>query len=94
MQRLLTTGGAARRINMKKNITFEEAITSLEGAVARLEGGTLTLDESLVAFEEAVGLIKLCNEKLSGAEQRVKMLIESADGSVTDVPFDSGNDEA
>ena len=79
---------------MKKNITFEEAIASLEGAVARLEGGTLSLDESLAAFEEAVGLIKICNEKLSGAEQKVKMLIESADGSVTDVPFDTGCDEA
>lgn len=79
---------------MKKNLTFEEAIASLEGTVAKLEGGTLTLDESLAAFEEAVGLIKLCNEKLSGAEQRVKMLIEGADGSVTDVPFNTGSDEA
>ncbi|MBQ4071672.1 MAG: exodeoxyribonuclease VII small subunit [Clostridia bacterium] len=79
---------------MKKNLTFEEAIASIEGTVAKLEGGTLTLDESLAAFEEAVGLIKLCNEKLSGAEQRVKMLIEGADGSVTDVPFNTGNDEA
>ena len=78
---------------MKKNLTFEEAMKALEGAVTRLEGGTLTLDESLAAFEEAVGLIKLCNEKINSAEQRVKMLIEGADGTVSDLPFDTRNDE-
>lgn len=79
---------------MKKNITFEEAITSLEDAVSRLEAGNLTLDESLKTFEDAVGLIKVCNKKLDEAEQKVKMLIEAADGSVSDVPFDGADNEA
>ncbi len=72
---------------MKKNITFEEAMTSLEDAVRRLEGGSLTLEESLKEFEEAVKLVKFCNEKLETAEQRVRILTEGEDGSVTDVPF-------
>ena len=79
---------------MKKNISFEEAMTNLEDAVARLEGGALSLDESLKTFEEAVALVKVCNEKISSAEQKVKMLIEGADGAVTDVPFDSVANEA
>ena len=79
---------------MKKNISFEEAMTNLEDAVARLEGGALSLDESLKTFEEAVALVKVCNEKISSAEQKVKMLIEGADGVVTDVPFDSVANEA
>ena len=79
---------------MKKNITFEEAMTKLETAVARLEGGSLSLDESLATFEEAVELIKLCNSKLESAEQKVKMLIEGADGTVTDVPFSTSENEA
>lgn len=74
---------------MKKNVTFEEAMLSLDNAVARLESSTLSLDESLATFEEAVKLIKLCNEKINSAEQKVKMLIENADGSVTDAPFDA-----
>lgn len=74
---------------MKKNVTFEEAMLSLDNAVARLESGTLSLDESLATFEEAVKLIKLCNEKINSAEQKVKMLIENADGSVTDASFDA-----
>ena len=44
-------------------------------------------------FEEAIALIKTCNEKLSAAEQRVRVLIESQDGSVTDAPFDIGSNE-
>ncbi len=73
---------------MKKNVTFEEAMIALDNAVSKLESGALSLDESLATFEEAVKLIKVCNEKISSAEQKVKMLIENADGSVSDVPFD------
>ena len=73
---------------MKKNVTFEEALLALDNAVSKLESGTLSLDESLATFEEAVKLIKVCNEKINSAEQKVKMLIENADGSVSDVPFD------
>jgi exodeoxyribonuclease VII small subunit len=73
---------------MKKNVTFEEAMLALDNAVSKLESGTLSLDESLATFEEAVKLIKVCNEKINSAEQKVKMLIENADGSVSDAPFD------
>lgn len=73
---------------MKKNVTFEEAMLALDNAVSKLESGTLSLDESLTTFEEAVKLIKVCNEKINSAEQKVKMLIENADGSVSDAPFD------
>ena len=73
---------------MKKNVTFEEAMLALDNAVSKLESGTPSLDESLTTFEEAVKLIKVCNEKINSAEQKVKMLIENADGSVSDAPFD------
>ena len=73
---------------MKENINFEEAMLELEGIVKKLEAGSLSLGESLEAFEKAVGLVKLCNEKLQSAEQKVRILTESADGSVTDAPFD------
>lgn len=78
---------------MKKNINFEEAMSSLEEIVKKLESGTLTLDESISEFENAVKLVKICNEKLEAAEQRVRILTEGQDGTVTDKPFDS-SDEA
>ena len=73
---------------MDKNIKFEDAILQLEGIVRKLEAGSLSLDESLSAFEEAVGLVKLCNEKLEAAEQKVRILTEGDDGCVSDLPFD------
>ena len=74
---------------MKEDKKFEEAMLELEGIVRRLEAGALSLDESLSAFEEAIGLVKLCNEKLEAAEQRVRILTEGADGSISDKPFDN-----
>ena len=71
-----------------KNDSFEGSITELEDIVKKLESGALTLDESIAAFEKAMRLVKLCNEKLESAEQRIRLLTESADGAVSDVPFD------
>ena len=79
---------------MKKNLTFEEAMEALELAVAKLENGSLSLDESLVQFEEAVKLVKICNEKLECAKQKVRILTEGADGAITDAPFSVNENEA
>jgi exodeoxyribonuclease VII small subunit len=78
---------------MKKNMKFEEAMQLLEDIVRKLESGNLSLDESLSAFEEAVGLVKLCNEKLEDAEQKVRILTASAGGEITDIPFAVNDDE-
>ena len=62
---------------MSEEMSFEEALVKLEEAVAQLEQGeTLTLDESLQAFEEGIRLTRLCREKLDAAELRVQQLIE------------------
>ena len=75
---------------MNKN-DFESSLSELDLIVKKLEGGELTLDESIAAFEKAMSLVKVCNEKLEAAEQRVRILTEAADGSVSDVPFDPTN---
>ncbi len=75
-----------------KNMKFEDAMIELESKVKKLESGSLTLDESITAFEEAVKLIRVCNKQLENAERRVRMLTEGNDGSVTDVPFDIENE--
>ncbi len=68
-------------------INFEEAIKKLEDEVKRLENGNMSLDESIASFEEAVKLVKICNEKLETAERKVAILTEMSDGTVTDLPF-------
>ena len=76
-----------------KNMNFEEGIALLEDYVRKLEGGALSLDESIDAYTEALKLVKLCNDKLENAEQRVRILTEGKDGSVTDLPFDKYNED-
>lgn len=72
---------------MKTKQTFESAMERLEDIVAGLEGGNLSLEESLAAFEEAVGLVRFCNETLEKAKQKVRILTEGDDGVMSDRPF-------
>lgn len=63
--------------------TFEESLGRLEAIVRELEGGRLTLDESLARFEEGVRLARECRERLAAVEDRLKELL--ADGSEASV---------
>lgn len=70
---------------------FEAAMEQLQATVKRLEGGELSLEDSLQSFEEGVKLSRLCQKHLTAAEQRVEILMKaSADGSVETQPF-TGN---
>ncbi len=57
-------------------MSFEEALTELEGIVEKLEKGQLSLDESLMLFEKGIKLVRECNDKLKSAQQKVEQLIE------------------
>lgn len=70
-----------------KQQSFEKAMERLEEIVTLLENGKAGLDESLAIFEEGVALVTYCNEKLTEAEQRVRVLVENKDGTVTEAPF-------
>jgi exodeoxyribonuclease VII small subunit len=73
---------------------FEEALSQLEGLVARLEAGDLPLEEALRAFEEGVRLTRLCAERLEDAERRVHLLTRTPEGGEREVPFNLGNEES
>ncbi len=71
----------------KKDMSFEEALARLESIVRMLESGGAALDESLSVFEEGVSLVKMCNEKLEAAEQKIKILTRGEDGELCEVDF-------
>ena len=74
---------------MSEEMSFEEALTKLEAAVAQLEqGDALTLDESLEVFEEGIRLTRLCREKLDTAELRVQQLVEVDEDVFEMAPFE------
>ena len=78
---------------MKKDMKFEEAMVLLEDITRKLEAGSLSLDESIKAYDEAVKLIAFCNEKIQNAEQKVRILTESIGGEISDAPFESCQNE-
>ena len=72
---------------MNKTIKFEDALAKLEEAVRLLEGGSLSLDESIEKYEAALEYVRICSEMLEKAEQKVRILTEAQDGTITDRPF-------
>ncbi|MEI7036394.1 exodeoxyribonuclease VII small subunit [Fulvimonas yonginensis] len=55
---------------------FEHSLDELEQLVARMEGGELSLDESLASFERGIGLYRHCQQALDRAELRVRLLLD------------------
>jgi exodeoxyribonuclease VII small subunit len=59
-----------------KTPDFETALKELETILQRMESGKLSLEESLKVFERGVELTRFCEQALSDAEQKVKILTE------------------
>ena len=55
---------------------FEHSLDELEQLVARMEGGDLSLDDSLASFERGIGLYRHCQQALEQAELRVRLLLD------------------
>ncbi|HEX7714313.1 MAG TPA: exodeoxyribonuclease VII small subunit [Bacillota bacterium] len=79
--------------NQASERSYEEALKRLEEIVERLEGGDLTLEESLSLFEEGIGLAKFCNGKLDAAEGRVEMLLGFEGNQPQTGPFKLSGEE-
>jgi exodeoxyribonuclease VII small subunit len=81
---------AKKELGKKK---FEEALEDLEKVVERLESGELSLEDSLAAFEEGIGLVKFCNQKLTEFEKKIELLVKDKDGKLQLRAMDEGADE-
>lgn len=68
---------------------FETSLKKLEEIVRRLEGGSLSLDDSLKAFEEGIRHSSFCAKKLDEAQRKVDILLKQKDGTLKREPFDT-----
>lgn len=59
---------------MKKNTTYEQAMSRLDEIVTALNQGTVPLEDSLKLFSEGAELISFCNKKLEDAQLTVEKL--------------------
>ena len=90
------TAGMAKKKAAKKvsasaseSVPFEQSLSRLHEIVADLEGGEISLEESLVRYEEGMTLIRGCHEQLTTAEQKIQQLAGvDENGEATLEPFD------
>ncbi len=75
-----------------KTPQLEEALDSLEALVERMESGDLTLEESLAAFEQGVKLTRECQQALTRAEQKVRILLDQ-DPDAEPAPFEDRDEQ-
>ena len=55
-------------------LTFETALAELEKLVGQMEGGDLSLEQSLSAHKRGLELARFCQERLESAQQQVRVL--------------------
>lgn len=56
---------------------YESAMAELESIVSQLESGQLQLEQSLAAYQRGAELLKLCQQSLTDAEQKISILTEA-----------------
>ena len=72
--------------------TFEEGLSKLEGIVRQLEGGELSLEESVKLFERGVALSNACRKQIREAETKVEILLKKGSEVVAE-PFKVDTEE-
>ena len=76
-----------------KEVTFEQALGTLQEIVTDLEDGELPLEDSLEKYELGIHLLKKCHDSLNQAERKIEILtgIDSEGNPITQ---DYDHDEA
>ena len=68
----------AKKIESGQN--FEGAMDRLEEIVEQMESGKMMLEELIVHYEEGMKLVKVCQERLASAEQRIEIITRNNAG--------------
>jgi len=71
------------------SLSFEEAIERLEEILQSMEEEQLPLEQLLQRYEEGVKLLRFCQEQLKAAQDRIRVLMEEEDGSLTTAAIES-----
>jgi exodeoxyribonuclease VII small subunit len=66
---------------------FDDILTRLRSIVERLEGGNLSLEDSLQSFEQGMELCRRGAEILDSAEKKVEVLLAGPPGSNRTAPL-------
>ena len=71
---------------------FEGAMDRLETIVEQMESGKLPLEDLIVRYEEGMNLVKICQERLASAEQKIEMIARNSAGKTIVKDFEPAAD--
>ena len=69
-------------------MSFEDALSELEGIVGRLERGDAPLEESITIYERGAKLKAHCEGKLKAAQMKVDKIVLDGQGNASTADFD------
>ena len=73
----------AKQAGKQQKLTFEQALTKLEGIVSAIEDGEVSLEQSIEEYAEGIKLIKQCRAILDDAEKKIQVLSKGIGGQLT-----------
>src|SRR3954470_13719691 len=71
---------------------FEGAMDRLEEIVEAVESGQMMLEEVIGRYEEAMKLVKVCQERLASAEQRIEIITRNHTGKAVVKNFEAARE--
>ena len=76
------------------DLNFEGAMDRLEKIVEQMESGKLPLEELIVRYEEGMNLVKVCQERLAKAEQKIEIIARDSAGKAVVKDFEPPQEAA
>jgi|SRR4029077_5687694 exodeoxyribonuclease VII small subunit len=70
-------------------LNFESAMDRLETIVEQMESGKLHLEDLIVRYEEGMNLVKICQERLKSAEQKIEIISRNSGGKPVATDFET-----
>ena len=67
-----------------ENISFESALSQLESIAKQIDSGSLSLEDSIAAYEKGIKLKNYCETKLKEAQLKIEKIVVSAEGVKTE----------
>jgi exodeoxyribonuclease VII small subunit len=74
-------------------LNFEGAMDRLEKIVEQMESGKLRLEDLIVRYEEGMNLVKICQERLANAEQKIEIITRNSAGRAVVKEFEPTQDQ-
>jgi exodeoxyribonuclease VII small subunit len=74
-------------------LNFESAMGRLEDIVEQMESGKMMLEELIVRYEEGMKLVRICQERLAKAEQRIEIITRNNAGKPVVKDFEPASEK-